>query len=212
MSRTTSTAACAVLAGTLLTTTIGCVPWMFPQVDVEVPDTPRHVLENAADFIASADDPLETIEPGTVVDDLSALDGCWGTAFTETEIQTPLAFFSVYQFDAHAGTYVRWTFYGRRDTGVLWRVVPILSEESGTYELTSDATIEMTNTRLRSNVSTDGDILSTLQDSQPDGQIPARSALITLDGDQMLFFIDAETAADVDEQDERPIFFSFDCP
>jgi hypothetical protein len=213
MSRKLFTVVCSGLTGVALLATAGCGANPFPQVNVEVPDAAQFVLDNAADFIAAANDPLETTDPGTVIDDLDTLDGCWGTVFTNPDVESPLSVFSVYQFDAADQTYVSWSFIGNRDTGALWALMPLFSEESGTYEVTGEATIEMTVTRMRANTDADGTtILATLQDLPLDGQRLTRPALITLDDDQMLIFVDAETAADLGDQYERPIYFKFDCP
>ena len=213
MIRQQVTAACGALMGLLLLSTIGCGTGLFPDVNVEVPDAAQQVLENAADFIAADNDPMETTAPGTVVDDLDTLDGCWGTVFTEADVESQLSLFSVYHFDAAEKTYVSWAFAGLRDQGVLWPFLPLISEESGTYELKGDSKIEMTITRMRANTTADGGtITATLQEMALDGADVTRTGLITIDGDKMLFFIGVETAADVDEQEERPIYFKFNCP
>jgi len=213
MQRKISIMACAILAGVALTTHPGCGSSLFPLINVNVPETAQYVLDNVASFIATADDPLETVDPGTVTDDLSGLDGCWGSVFTDSDVDSGPSLYSAYQFDAVAQTYVSWSFIGQRNTGVLWSMMPILTEESGTYEITSDAVITMTITLIRANIDADAaTILASLQDFTPDAFNRTRTALITIDGDQMLFFVDVDDAADVDKQNERPIYFKFDCP
>ena len=206
-------AALSVMAGILLSATVGCGMNLFPLVEVEVPETPQYVLDNTGDFIADASDALESTEPGTVTDDLATLDGCWGSVFTEADVASQLSLYSVYQFDAAETMYVCWTFIGRRDTGELWPLLPLLSEVTGTYEVTGADTIEMTVTRIRANASSNGAVfMATLEEVPIGGQMLTRTALITLDGDEMLLFIDAESAADVNAEDERPIYIKFDCP
>ena len=192
---------------------VGCDAGLSVPIDVRVPPEVQYVFDHVADFRSPADDPLESVEPGTVMDDLAGLSGCWAKMFTEAQVQSGLAFFAVYHFDAAAGTFTRWSLVGL-ESGGLWPVLPVISAETGVFEVASATTIRMTVQRNFANMDVDtGEVLSELREIPVEREEPlVRTALVTLDGERMLLYIDTETPEEVDADEERPIFYRFDCP
>lgn len=91
--------------GLLAVSLTGCGVLTLP---VELPDILDHVLANLGTFQVSDTWPLEEATPGTVVDPLGDLDGCWAVYYVigppagaEVELG------EVLQFDAAAGTLTR---------------------------------------------------------------------------------------------------------
>jgi len=73
--------AASVLAGFFL----GCVQPPADQAGrvppTELPAEVKFVLDNRGAFVTPPDNRLATVEPGTALDSLSTLDGCWGTYY-----------------------------------------------------------------------------------------------------------------------------------
>ena len=190
-----------------------CDMSIVPVEDVQVPAIAQYVLDRTPDFVAGDNHPLGAVEPGTVIDDLNTLDGCWGAVLTEAEIETPLAFYIVYHFDAQSGRCTRWSFTGQVNTRTLWPLFPIITAEEGTFEVNGDANVQFTVERILVNTDLSGNVTADLREV-PLGSTSrvTRSALVTLDGQTMLWFIGVESPEEVDESQERPIFRRFDCP
>jgi len=200
-----------ILSAGLVAFLTGCGLGMLPTPDVDLPSTVQFVLDNAQGFRSAEDDPLQTIDPGTVIDDLADLSGCWATMFTDAEIDVGAAFFVVYRFDPEDGSVTRWSFVGLQ-TGRLFPLAPVITAEHGTYEITGENTLLLSIERLESNVNEAGQVTGTLGPTAPFAVPYERPALVTLSGDSMLLYIDIATADDADEEAERPIFQQFDCP
>jgi len=73
-------------------------------------DVPAQVTEVEANrmlFLQPEDDPLLDIEPGTVVDDLAKLQGCWGVFVQQQTTSGPFEGFEFLRFDFEAGELLR---------------------------------------------------------------------------------------------------------
>lgn len=191
----------------------GCGTGLFPPVDVVIPAAVQVVLDNPTAFQAAADDPMQTIEPGTVVDDLNGLTGCWGTVFSGSVSSPPAALFVAYQLDSADGSLTRWSGYVMLDGSGLWPIAQLLSAEVGSFAVTGNSNLVFTVERSFVNIDPNtAQIISTLVENPQFSGPLDRPALVTLDGDSMLLFIDTETADEVNAADERAIFTRFDCP
>lgn len=184
----------------------GCFFPGTPTTLTQLPPELQIVVDDPNGFTAQPDDPLADVTPGTLIDDLSGLTGCWG-AFEEAEYSlggTPLtAFYEVYQFDADAGTADRWVF-----TLGFFLVPPVVAVDEGTFSILDDGRIEIRVDRytvvdMRTGV---GRQFSDLPDV-----IAVLEKLVTLDGDQVLiavpYYLDEETGEPLGQ-----IFKRFDCP
>lgn len=190
----------------------GCWLPLLAGVDVDVPAAMQTVMDDLDNFTPASSDPLAAVDPGTAVDDLATLDGCWGTVLSDCDCDFKPRLVVAYQFDAADGTFTRWSGAARAD-GVLYPLMPIISIEEGTFEVTGDASILLTVERILTNIDqATGRITETPQETPVPSDAIERPALVTLDGDGMLLYIDTETAADVDPNEPAPIFRQFDCP
>ena len=178
--------------------------------DVDPPPVVQTVLDDLTRFKAG-DAELTANQPGTVIDDLATLDGCWATVFVDSSKPFNISLFEVYEFDAAANTFQRWSGLSN-SAGELWPLVPVISLETGTYEVTGPAAIVLTDEHILSNYNdSTGKVTSEFYEDE--GFEPLdRPTLATLDGDQMMFFIDAESAADIDEAFRHSVHHQFDCP
>lgn len=195
----------------------GCVqgPTIPPVEDIEVPALVAPVVEDPPAYEAGDDDPLLDVEPGTAIDDLALLDGCWGSTFTQTSDESlaeNVVLAVAIQFDVEASTYALFTAIAIEEGG-LWPLLPVIAGDDGTYEVRDDKIIDLSGENYYSNVEDDADISTmVLEADVPSDVAPDRPALITLDGDEMLLYLGIESVDDVDETEERPVFFRIDCP
>ena len=198
----------ALVAG-LMVLAGGC-PALTGLADL-LPANVWYVLDNITDFRNTTDLPLESAEPGTVIGDLATLDGCWGTAFTGVDDDAPVALVVVYEFDAAAGTYEGWALPAL-PSGALTPLIGVVGVEEGAFEVTSDNTLKLTIQRMLTNVHESGQVGSLVEvELGGDISLIERSALVTLDGDAMLFHLDVERLEDVPTDEEPPVFLRFDC-
>jgi hypothetical protein len=187
----------------------GCPVWWLSPPEAGIPAEFQFVLDRAAEFIAPTDDPLQTIAPGTVLDDLSALDGCWG-AWTEGT-DPSVGFGDVVHFERAAGHFTRWSGVGTTSGG-LAPLFPVVAVEVGSFQVTGPATVLLVTERIQYDV--EGP-LGPWPSLDPMVEYPLggieRPSLVTLQGDRMLFYLDAERAGDIEEETPRMIFRRFDC-
>ena len=201
----------------LVTALAGCpgVPaYNVPVNSVEVPSDLQPVLNAPADFTVAKDDTLRTVTPGTVLDPLAQLDGCWGGLLPAIRPNVDLALYTVFHFDRQTGTYQSWAAQGVRSGG-LWPTLPLIVENSGTFQVQSDNTLLLHMTHSRANLDeTSGHITTTLND-QPltaDNPVVDWPALATLQGDHLLLYLGVSSAAEVSTAEDRQILTRFDCP
>ena len=197
---------------TLLFLATGCPTTPAP-VDIEIPPEIAAITADLSIFRPANDDALLTIEPGAVVDDLAELDGCWGGTLIE-DASVSVALVVALQFDAAAGTYKRWSLVTSAD-GELLPYLRVLTLEEGTFEITSENTLRLHLEREFANLDPDtGEINSTLREVPitTNGAAIERPGVVTLSGDEMLFYIGAERVADVDPGETRLVFIQFACP
>ena len=115
-----------VCAGLGLLLATGCVP--LPDLPAEI----AFVYENEATFLMDWHEGSGGLDPGLPEDDLAELDGCWGMVRTPGG-EIPVKLFSVYHFDADAGTFEAQALQ-QDPTGL--NIFNVLSVDTGTYEVT----------------------------------------------------------------------------
>jgi len=170
-----------MLSAGLVAFLTGCRLGILPTPDVQLPSIVQFVLDNTQSFRSAKDDPLQTIDPGTVIDDLTDLSGCWATMFTDAEIDVGAAFFVVYRFEPDDGSVTRWSLFGL-ETGSLFPLAPIITAEHGTYEISGENALLLNIDRIESNVNDAGQITPTLRPTAMFAARYERSALVTLSG------------------------------
>lgn len=154
------------------------------------------VVANESALIPSASGRLAPVTPGTVRDDLAGVVGCWAGVLTE-EAGVPGRIYYVYEFAAD----------GRFNFLILQRVpVPsdvgsgtadLLITQTGTYQVTAPGTIVLRNDEGTALDSVSGETTG-LQNAGTE-----TTALVTLDGNQLLFAQDADASAPVDPNENR---------
>jgi hypothetical protein len=181
----------------------------FPGVPTTLTQLPAElqlVADDPNTFAAPQDDPLADLTPGTAVDDLSGLTGCWGS-FEPAEYSLGGAptgpIYEVYQFDADDGTVSRWV-----STPAFLVIPPVVAIDAGTFSILGEGQIEIHTTRY-----TVIDMRTGLGREFTDLPEAAATAekLVTLSGDQLLIAVPYY----VDEATGEPlgrIFSRFDCP
>jgi hypothetical protein len=201
-----------VLVAALAAALTGCGSDLSASVLSALAPEAQYVVENPAQFTAPADDPLQSVDPGTVIDDLHTLNGCWGALLTDNGDASDVALYVVWHFDAAAQTFDRWSFVGLSSGGLL-PSAPLVSLERGTFEVTGTNTLRMTLQHLYANVNdATGSLTTDLREIEMTADTQTqRDGLVTRSGDRMLFYIDIATPDQVDPTAERAIFYQFDC-
>jgi hypothetical protein len=193
----------AVAATGMLVVVGGCV-WVGSFGDgIVVPAEMQPVIATPVQFTAATDNALQTVAPGTVIDDLSGLDGCWG-AYLPGEFLAA-GFVDVMHFDRAAARFTRYSGIAAAGGG-LWAEFPAVAIETGRFEVTGPATVLLTTETVA--------YRGPHADEFPGETLPnpvARPALVTLSGGEVLFYIDTSNASEVDTDEARPIFMRFEC-
>ncbi len=187
---------CAVPAFLMLTN--GCADFFPPPPDDLSPEL-AFVVENREQFLSDLDDPLFDLAAGTVIDDMSGLDGCWASAVVSDVVlgDRPLvAFYTVFRFDVHQGKYTSWLFSDQAFT--------ITANVVGAGSLSLDGD---------NNIVTDGaesgEIRTTQGVETSEGTV-VRQALATLSGDRLrLHFGQADQDPSYPGDDE--LYWRFAC-
>lgn len=191
---------CAVLASPLA----GCDGFTF--VEPELPADVKFVYENAERFIATSDGPLSDVTPGTVIEPLDALNGCWGIARPSNNVNVPYTdiksvdAFDVMHFDAATQEIIHtWKIH---DLGGLITVVVV---DRGTFEVLDASTVRLTYAAWSGNDPTTGQFDPETAYDQP---VEATYEL-TLSGDRLaLMPVDGE----LPDGQSHPVYVQFDCP
>ncbi|MFQ5806712.1 MAG: hypothetical protein ACE5I3_09705 [Phycisphaerae bacterium] len=184
----------------------GCFLPGLPTSLTGLPAELQVVIDDPNSFAASPDDPLAALTPGTAVDDLSGLTGCWGW-FEEAQYSLggspPTVFYEVYQFDADVGTANRWVF-----TPTFLLIPPLVAVDEGSFSVSDQGRIEI---RLDHYTIIDVRTGSGREFTDLPDAVAIFEKLITLSGDQLLiggpFLVDEETGEPIGR-----IFTRFDCP
>lgn len=189
--------ACILLAG--------CVTAFLDSLpdDVTLPATAAYAAENAAQFKQLVDDKPAS-DPGTIIDSLSTLTGCWANVLVGRDGQIG-SLTNVLRFDPTAQTYERIQFVGGVDGG-LARLFPLISIDRGRFEIVDESTVRLTTETALSNFSPDepgfhaeADYAITIEEPVPANH-PA-----TLSGDMLVIGFD-------DSDETTLIMRAFDCP
>ncbi|GEM_PF-1712499 len=209
---------CAAVSGIVVASVwglSGCGALPLFGGSADLPATLARVVEQGGSFGAAGEGDLEGVAGGTVIDDLEGLSGCWGFVATSSEVESPLALVVAYRFDRENHTFTRWSTMGLEEGGVPLGLA-LVTIESGQFEVRDESHIVLHVEQL--------DMDSNLPASWWEGASPEnvtqngefvpydRVALVTLSGDRMLLYIDAEEAPASADGSERPIFHAFDCP
>ncbi len=200
------------VAGVVVMGVGACAPMITPPQDI--PSEIQYVLDNPTVFAQSADDPMVDTAPGTVVDEMSTLDGCWGATgvFTQEGNNPEVTNSEAYHFDSAAGT-INWQIYQTISAPVVGAVSALLNPV-GTYVVNAGGTgITITYTLLRGSDLQTGVIHDAPYNVDTMGTIltSGSEVLVTVDGDKMK--IANGTLKDkFESQRAELIFVRFDCP
>jgi hypothetical protein len=174
----------------------------------EPPPELQFVVDHEERFIAGEDHPLKDIIPGTPLDELRGLTGCWGSVFPlPGSLNTMLGEFhytgyGVYRFDVEAGTATQYILLMIDDSPLPWGG---LVED---LELLDNGRIMLTSRESQWANGLTGEMVTTRFDS-PTG-LPA---LVSLSGDWMLLKLGAtDMSEEVPPEGEFMVLRRFDCP
>lgn len=93
-----------VASASIALLTQGCGSVLLPAVTPpESSPEIQHLMQHRESFAQSDGDPLVHTAPGTIVDDLSRLDGCFGAYHQFMLLGVPLEGFEVYAFEPDTG-------------------------------------------------------------------------------------------------------------
>lgn len=198
--------AATALGTAVLLTGGGCLFSGTLVISSELPAQLQAVIDDPAAFSAEPDDPLAAVDPGTLIDDLDGLTGCWGVYSEGAASDQGVlynAFYEVYQFDAASGIANRWVMTPS------WVVIPsIVVIDEGTYEVVDTGRIQITLERYTLTATITG---LGRQFTDPPPAIAVIEKLVTLSGDELLL----ASPDYVDEQTRKPLgrmFLRFECP
>lgn len=197
---------CLVAVAVTLTCLSACVEVLPIVATFDVAPELAHVLKNMGNFDIE-DSILLGVTPGTVMDDLHGLSGCWGGLLRGGSGRASPVLVVVYKFDPSDASFTRWTTVAMPDGAAPFGIVAVTTER-GHYEIRDDAHIVMYIEQ-----STIQDNLGLWQPPEPPADLvfPDRIALVTLSGDRMLLYIDIDVPEEATEA-ERLVFARFDCP
>ena len=174
-----------------------------------LPNELEPVLANRNAFAADSGGALENVEPGTAIDPLSNLDGCWATYYTYTAeandnsvpAGTPLVdAFEVYRFNAQSGQ-VEYQIYQEAVSGTL----AIFAAYEGSYTVLDESRINVTWEQLSYSDPETGEIGT--QDLSNQEEASGGELLVTLSGNELRLPGEAGGA----EETSR-VFYRYDCP
>ena len=183
----------------------------------DLPSAVRHVAENETDFAQDSENAFGEVAPGTVMDALSGLDGCWGSYFrlvadedaSGVTAGTPLLdTCEAYSFDSATGA-ITYCIYQQSVYGTLG----VYGLYEGTYTVLDDSSINATWDHVRVRDPSTGEVQTT---DFTDGADPVEWVLlITLNGDELRVGgaeEEGEAAAEGSAADyEQRVFTRFTC-
>lgn len=175
------------------------VPFTSPQIPPEL----QFVLDQEELFVTK-NDPLARVTPGTLMDDLDTLSGCWGQAVTEKDGEPALIkLYSVSRFDADTGKYSSWGL--QRD---VFGLIPILSIQTGTFEVVDDSRLLTIVLESRANDPRTGEVAFAAPFEPP----LVRSPLATLSDDALSLWYAEEAENITGDAVQFLVYRRFDCP
>jgi hypothetical protein len=188
------------LAIAVLLTAGGC---LFPGtlvISTELPAELQAVIDAPDAFSADPNDPLAAVVPGTLIDDLGGLTGCWGNC---SDGFPYAVVYEVYQFDAETGLANRWVLTPG------WMFIPsVIVVDEGTFEVVDTGRIEITLDRYTLSCAITG---LGQQFTDLPAEIAVIEKLVTLSGDELLlaspYYVDEETGDPLGR-----VFIRFGCP
>lgn len=199
--------AMSISAATALAVIAGC-PSSTPEIQipdsVNLPALGETIANNPATFRSNVGD-TPAVTPGTVVDDLSGLDGCFGAALVGDEAEPAL--YTAYSFAGAAGTFESISFPGPITGGIL-ASYPAIVINRGTFAVTGDGELTLTVTSQVTNFDEANNALledATVAETLATPEIRVIAA--TLDGDSLILGFENEDGG------RDPITFTaFECP
>jgi len=190
---------CCWLAG-------GCTAFIAPAAPLTaLPAELDLVVNDRNTFSFDQSEPLATLAPGTVQDNLGGVDGCWGSASFSQAVsgeRPVIGIYWVFAFDAGTGTYRSW---GLQES-YLGEAFVIGWEESGSYEVEGNDTLILT--RL------DGALLDPLTGEETavdESTDNTMQFLATREGERLRLHFGSADRKAVDPGDDE-IYTRFDCP
>jgi hypothetical protein len=234
LSRTVLPAVC--LTGLVVSSGCGLFPQIAPPK--EIPAEISAVIANRDSVRVMEDDPFFHTQPGTVIDDLGGLDGCWASYVNISSPQdtpffpagTPLMdTYEFYRLDFQTAQ-MEHQVYGELTVASFASTIAY----DGTFTIDGDNRLEFTVHTMRTFDPFTGDtlifpddLLSMMEasdeyDEETRGEMLAElqadmiwEYLVTLDGDRVLFvpvWDDEETGEEVADPNEASVCVRFDCP
>jgi hypothetical protein len=183
----------------LLASAAVCLGGCSTPLEVAPLDLPARldaVVANESAFIPSASGRLAPVAPGTVRDDLAGIVGCWAGVLTE-EAGVPGRIYYAYEFTADN----RFVFQIVQRVSVPADIgsgtADLLITQTGTYTITTSNTVVLRNEEGTATDSVSGETSDLPVAGTED------TALVTLDGDQLLFAQGVDPADPVDPNINR---------
>src|SRR5262245_48415038 len=93
-----------------------------PALNAQMPAPVASVIGDAARFAMTDDDPLLANQPGTEMDDLAGVDGCWGSALLADNPNVAAIYF-VLQLDAAGERYEEWILTDALGVVLVWHSI-----------------------------------------------------------------------------------------
>lgn len=185
--------------------TLSLLPLLY---STEPPPELQFVIDHEERFITGEEHPLKDVIPGTPLDELSGLTGCWGsvgplpgslnTLFGEFHFTG----YGVNRFDVEAGTMTQYTLLMIDDSPLPWGI----SVED--LDLVDNGQIVLTLHEAQWANGLTGE-METMRFDNPTGM----PALVSLSGDWMLLKLGAaQMSAEVPPEGEFMVLRRFDCP
>ncbi len=169
---------CTLIGVVLLLAGVCCVSgcWL-PTLWADLPAALALIMDDPNAYVADANDPLREVTPGTVMDSLAGLDGCYGAYRASSEERHGGfvgAIYEVLSFDPATNTLTRYT-------AQLLDGLAIVDVQTGAYAVADAGHLIFTVLRVQSNVWGDG--LSDVTDDY--NVLPVYRIDATLSGDRL---------------------------
>lgn len=155
-----------------------------PQIpsSVNLPAAANFVANNPSTFRSNVGDAPATT-PGTVVDALSGITGCWGAMAVSADSDPAL--FSTYSFDATAGTFEAVSWIGPV-TGGIQADFPLFTVSSGQFFVDDASTVRIVTNTVLSNADAAGNLSSDATNSRTLNPPLTRNLTSTLSGNSWI--------------------------
>jgi hypothetical protein len=185
-----------------LAATFPCV-FLPCDADVEIPPGVASVAADSSRFAQNELHPLLSAPPGSIIDPITTLDGCWGAYADEKLTGAALADYEFYEFDLEAGTVKYEVLQRCCSTG------GVALEHGYSIDSIDSDGIVISLTSCRANLHDDG----SLSDCGPVESTPQLDLKITTQDDAFRFGNSGDASPDFSAPHRSNlVFFRFDCP